>query len=41
MAKFAEQTRTFVRSSALPADVIKLYVRKARESFRTRMVEAL
>ena len=41
LAKFADQTRTFVRSAALPADVIKLYVRKARESFRTRMVEAL
>lgn len=41
LAKFADQTRTFVRSSALPADVVKLYVRKARESFRTRMVEAL
>jgi hypothetical protein len=41
LAKFTDQTRAFVRSSALPADVIKLYVRKARESFRTRMVEAL
>ena len=41
LAKFPEQTRAFVRSSNLPADVIKLYIRKARESFRTRTVEAL
>ena len=41
LAKFPEQTRTFVRSSNLPADVVKLYIRKARESFRTRTVEAL
>ena len=41
LAKFPEQTRAFVRSSKLPADVIKLYIRKARESFRTRTVEAL
>ena len=41
LAKFPEQTRTFVRSSNLPEDVVKLYVRKARESFRTRTVEAL
>ena len=32
---------TFVRSSNLPADVIKLYIRKARESFRTRTVVAV
>lgn len=36
LAKFPEQTRAFVRSSDLPADVVKLYIRKARESFRTR-----
>ena len=41
LAKFPEQTRAFVRSSNLPADVIKLYIRKARDSFRTRTVEAL
>ena len=41
LAKFPDQTRAFVRSSNLPADVIKLYIRKARESFRTRTVEAL
>ena len=41
LAKFPDATRTFVRSSNLPADVVKLYIRKARESFRTRTVEAL
>ena len=41
LAKFPDATRAFVRSSNLPADVIKLYIRKARESFRTRTVEAL
>ena len=41
LAKFPDQTRTFVRSSNLPTDVVKLYIRKARESFRTRAVEAL
>ena len=41
LAKFPDQTRAFVRSSNLPDDVIKLYIRKARESFRTRTVEAL
>ena len=41
LAKFPNETRAFVRKSHLPADVVKLYVRKARESFRTRTVEAL
>lgn len=41
LAKFPERTREYVRSSSLPADVIKLYTRKARESLRTRMTEAL
>ncbi|MBQ7945805.1 MAG: DNA alkylation repair protein [Bacteroidales bacterium] len=41
LAKFPDATRAFVRSSNLPKDVVKLYVRKARESFRTRMVDAL
>ena len=36
LAKFPTQTREFARSSGLPADVIKLYTRKARESLRTR-----
>ena len=41
LAKFPDQTRAFVRSSKLPNDVVKLYIRKARESFRTRTVEAV
>ena len=41
LAKFPDQTRAFVRSSNLPTDVVKLYIRKARESFRTRTVEAV
>ena len=41
LAKFPDQTKAFVRSSNLPADVVKLYIRKARESFRSRTVEAL
>lgn len=41
LAKFPNEARAFVRKSHLPADVVKLYVRKARESFRTRTVEAL
>ena len=41
LAKFPDATRDFVCSSNLPADVVKLYIRKARESFRTRTVEAL
>ena len=41
LAKFPDKTRAFVRSSNLPEDVVKLYIRKARESFRTRAVEAL
>ena len=41
LAKFPDATRTFVRSSNLPADVIKLYIRKARESLRTRNIIAL
>ncbi len=41
LAKFPEQTRAYVRSSHLPADVVKLYLRKARESFRTRTTEAI
>lgn len=41
LAKFPEQTRAFVAASSLPDDVIRLYVRKARESFRTRNVAPL
>ena len=41
LAKFPDATRAFVRSSNLPDDVIKLYIRKARESFRTRTVKTL
>ena len=41
LAKFPGQTRAFARSTHLPADVIRLYTRKARESLLTRMVEPL
>ncbi len=41
LAKFPDETRVFVRLSHLPGDVVRLYIRKARESFRTRTVEAL
>lgn len=41
LARFPEKTRCFVRNSALHRDVVRLYVRKARESYRTRTVEAL
>lgn len=41
LARFPSVTREFVAKSHLPADVVKLYVRKARESFRTRNVPAL
>ena len=41
LAKFLDTTRDFVRSSNLPEDVVKLYIRKARESFRTSNVVAL
>ncbi len=41
LAKHPEQTREFVRKNTLPEDIIRLYVRKARESFRTREVNAI
>ena len=41
LAKFPDRTRRFANNSQLPDDVIKLYVRKARESFRTRTINAL
>ena len=40
LAKFPDETRTFVNSSSLTEDVKRLYARKARESFRTRNVSA-
>ena len=41
LAKFPDVTRSYVRGGRLPQDVVKMYVRKARESFRTRNVAAL
>lgn len=41
LAKYPEQTRDFASSSSLPRDIVSLYVRKARESRRTRTVPAL
>lgn len=41
LAKFPDLTRSFVNGSRLPDDVVRLYVRKARESFRTRTLSAL
>ena len=41
LAKFPEQTREYVRSCNLPDDVVRLYVRKAKESFRTRDTDPL
>ena len=41
LAKLPEQTRAYVNACNLPEDVIKLYKRKARESFRTRDVSPL
>lgn len=41
LAKYPEKTREFVRESHLHQDVIKLYIRKAKESFKTRSVEAV
>lgn len=41
LAKFPDHTRTYIRTCHLPADVIKLYTRKARESFKTRTVAAI
>ena len=36
LAKIPDITRSYVNSSNLPEDVIRLYKRKARESFKTR-----
>ena len=41
LAKLPEQTRAYVNTCNLPEDVIRLYKRKARESFRTRDVNPL
>ena len=41
LAKMPEQTRAYVNACNLPEDVIRLYKRKARESFRTRDVNPL
>ena len=41
LAKLPDQTRAYVNTSNLPEDVIRLYKRKARESFRTRDVNPL
>lgn len=38
LAKLPSETRAYVNASRLPEDVKRLYVRKARESFRTRTV---
>ena len=41
LAKLPEQTRAYVNACNLPEDVIRLYKRKARESFRTHDVNPL
>ena len=41
LAKIPDMTREYVNSCNLPEDVIRLYKRKARESFRTRDVNPL
>ena len=41
LAKLPEQTRSYVNACNLPEDVIRLYKRKARESFRTRGMNPL
>ena len=41
LAKLPDQTRVFVNTCNLPEDVIRLYKRKARESFRTRDMNPL
>ena len=40
LAKYPDETRSFVNASSLTEDVKRLYARKARESFRTRDVPA-
>lgn len=41
LAKMPDHTRSYVRGCNLPDDVIRLYKRKARESFITRNVKPL
>ena len=41
LAKIPEMTRAYVNSCNLPDDVVRLYKRKARESFKTRYVNPL
>ena len=41
LAKLPEQTRAYVNACNLPEDVIRLYKRKAQESFRTRDMNPL
>lgn len=36
LAKYPDLTRSLISRTSLPEDVLRLYVRKARESFRTR-----
>ncbi len=38
LAKYPDETRSYVRNCNLPQDVLRLYARKARESFRTRSI---
>ncbi len=38
LAKHPNETRTYIRQSSLPPDILKLYARKAHESFRTRKI---
>ena len=40
LAKYPDQTRSFINASSLTEDVKRLYARKARESFRTKHVSA-
>ena len=39
--KFPEKTREFANSGAIPENIVKLYKRKARESFRTKHTNPL
>ena len=41
LAKLPDQTRAYINACNLPEDVIRLYKRKVRESFRTRDVNSL
>ena len=41
LAKIPDQTREYINACRLPEDVIRLYKRKTRESFRTRDISPL